>query len=196
MEKTVNNFYGDELAYTVWKSKYAQESEIGWEDTVNRILKRIYDGILEYKRRITLVSFNNLSEEGKNFFSMDDEAIYNTLKELLLSRQIIPGGSVLATLGTNKLESLSNCFVIDGPNDSYEDILRARNEQVQLMKRRGGVGYDLSKLRPRGAVVKNAAATATGAASFLEVNSAITKEVSQGGRRGALMQTLDRKSVV
>ena len=96
----------------------------------------------------------------------------------------------MAGCGTKELVSLSNCFVIGSPKDSYAEIMKTRNQQVQLMKRRGGVGYDLSNLRPRGASVNNAAKSSTGAASFMDVCSDITNEVAQNGRRGALMLSM------
>ena len=92
--------------------------------------------------------------------------------------------------GTGALVSLSNCFVIGSPKDSYAEIMKTRSQQAQLMKRRGGVGYDLSQLRPRGAKVNNAAKSSTGAASFMDVCSDITNEVAQNGRRGALMLSM------
>ena len=119
---------------------------------------------------------------------MSEEEIYELFKNF---KYVIPGGSVMAGLGTGSLVSLSNCFVLGSPKDSYASIMKVRNQQVQLMKRRGGVGYDLSDLRPRGAKVNNAAKTSTGAASFMEVSSDITNEVAQNGRRGALMLSMD-----
>ena len=106
-------------------------------------------------------------------------------------KYIIPAGSVMAGLGNEKPVSLSNCFVLPSPEDSYSSIMMTRLNQVELMKRRGGVGYDLSKLRPRNASVNNAAITSTGAASFMDVCSDVTNEVAQQGRRGALMISMN-----
>jgi len=111
--------------------------------------------------------------------------------ELIYSRKIIFGGRVNAGLGSKELISLSNCFVIKGPEDSYEDIMRTDCEQVQLMKRGGGVGFCLDGIRPRGSKVNNAAKFSTGAASFMSRYSNTTEEVAQDGRRGALMLMLD-----
>ena len=106
-------------------------------------------------------------------------------------KKIVPQGSVMAILGTNIIGSLSNCFVIGQPYDSYSGILHKDEELISLMKRRGGVGLDLSTLRPAKTSVQNAAKTSTGATSFMERYSNSTREVAQGGRRGALMLTID-----
>ena len=161
-ERLLNYFNGDELAASVWKNKYANENESTPEDMFKRISKEF--------ARIE----NNYPEP------LTEEQIYDCLDKF---KYIIPGGSVLASCGTGKLASLSNCFVIAGPRDSYSSIMDTRKVQVQLMKRRGGVGYDLSYLRPNGAVVDNAAVTSTGAPSFMDVNSALTNEVALSGRR-------------
>lgn len=163
-------FNGDELAATTWRNKYAAEGEENPDDTHRRMAK-------EFARI-----------EQKYPHPMSEEEIYELFKNF---KYVIPGGSVMAGLGTGSLVSLSNCFVLGSPKDSYASIMKVRNQQVQLMKRRGGVGYDLSDLRPRGAKVNNAAKTSTGAASFMEVSSDITNEVAQNGRRGALMLSMD-----
>lgn len=163
-------FNGDELAATTWRNKYAAEGEENPDDTHRRMAK-------EFARI-----------EQKYPHPMSEEEIYELFKNF---KYVIPGGSVMAGLGTGSLVSLSNCFVLGNPKDSYASIMKVRNQQVQLMKRRGGVGYDLSDLRPRGAKVNNAAKTSTGAASFMEVSSDITNEVAQNGRRGALMLSMD-----
>ena len=128
-----------------------------------------------------------LSNYGYQRPNLDEEAIYQLFKDF---KYIIPGGSVMSGAGTGQLVSLSNCFVIGSPKDSYAEIMKTRSQQAQLMKRRGGVGYDLSELRPRGAKVNNAAKSSTGAASFMDVCSDITNEVAQNGRRGALMLSM------
>lgn len=163
-------FNGDELAATTWRNKYAAEGEENPDDTHRRMAK-------EFARI-----------EQKYPHPMSEEEIYELFKNF---KYVIPGGSVMAGLGTGSLVSLSNCFVLGSPKDSYASIMKVRNQQVQLMKRRGGVGYDLSDLRPRGAKVNNAAKTSTGAASFMEVSSDITNEVAQNGRRGALMLSMN-----
>ncbi len=126
-------FKGDELAASTWLNKYAAEGELTPDDMHKRMAK-------EFARI-----------EQKYLGPMSESDIYNLFKDF---KYIIPGGSVMSGCGTNKLVSLSNCFVIDSPKDSYDSIMTTRNHQVQLMKRRGGVGYDLSELRPRGASVE------------------------------------------
>ena len=128
-----------------------------------------------------------LSNYGYQRNVLIEEDIYQLFKDF---KYIIPGGSVMSGCGTGALVSLSNCFVIGSPKDSYAEIMKTRSQQAQLMKRRGGVGYDLSQLRPRGARVNNAAKSSTGAASFMDVCSDITNEVAQNGRRGALMLSM------
>ena len=162
-------FNGDELAASTWRSKYAAEGEQTPDDTHRRMAKE----------------FARIEQKYPN--PMSEEEIYELFKNF---KYVIPGGSVMAGLGTGDIISLSNCFVIGSPKDSYAEIMKVRNQQIQLMKRRGGVGYDLSKLRPRGAKVHNSAKVSTGAASFMEVCSDITNEVAQDGRRGALMLSI------
>jgi len=113
------------------------------------------------------------SEDWESYF-------YNYFKDF---KYIIPQGSVMSSLGTDTIASLSNCFVIGQPIDSYGGILQKDQELVQLMKRRGGVGLDISTLRPRGTDVTNSAKTSTGAASFMERFSNSTREVAQEGRK-------------
>ena len=186
MNKALEYFNGDELAASTWKNKYAVEGEQTPDDTHKRLAKefaRIEDGY--YYDPFT--PKNTLSEYGQLREPLTEEKIYNLFKDF---KYIIPGGSVMAGLGTGELVSLSNCFVIGSPKDSYAEIMKTRSQQAQLMKRRGGVGYDLSGLRPRGATVNNAAKSSTGAASFMDVCSDITNEVAQNGRRGALMLSM------
>lgn len=186
-EKVVLDYFeGDELAANAWKSKYAHLGEISPNDMHRRLarefarIEKSYPSESEYDR-------NLLSEYGKTRLELDEERIFELFEDF---RYVIPGGSVMSGAGTGNLVSLSNCFVIGSPKDSYSSIMDTRNEQVQLMKRRGGVGYDLSLLRPRGALVNNAAKSSTGAASFMDVCSDITNEVAQNGRRGALMLSM------
>ncbi|QOR58325.1 vitamin B12-dependent ribonucleotide reductase [uncultured phage cr106_1] len=181
-------FKGDELAASTWRNKYAAEGEQTPDDTHKRIAKefaRIEDNY-RWEGNIDKV-FSSLSNYGYQRTHLDEEAIYQLFKDF---KYIVPGGSVMSGAGTNQLVSLSNCFVIDSPKDSYAEIMKTRSQQAQLMKRRGGVGYDLSELRPRGAKVNNAAKSSTGAASFMDVCSDITNEVAQNGRRGALMLSM------
>ena len=188
-KKLLNYFKGDELAASTWLNKYAAPREETPDDTHKRLAKEF--ARIEAKYPIENQHADNrlsLSSYGYYRFGLTEEIIYNMFKDF---KYIIPGGSVMAGCGTNQLVSLSNCFVIGSPKDSYAEIMKTRNYQAQLMKRRGGVGYDLSELRPRGAAVNNAAKTSTGAASFMDVCSDITNEVAQNGRRGALMLSMN-----
>lgn len=181
-------FKGDELAASTWRNKYAAEGEQTPNDTHRRLAKEFarVEGNYNWKSNINR-AFSNLSNYGYVRPQLDEEAIYQLFKDF---KYIIPGGSVMSGCGTGALVSLSNCFVIGSPKDSYAEIMKTRSQQAQLMKRRGGVGYDLSQLRPRGAKVNNAARSSTGAASFMDVCSDITNEVAQNGRRGALMLSM------
>ena len=163
-KKVLEYFNGDELAASVWENKYKAENEETPDDTYERLSKEFARIESNYK---------------EDHWVLADDFI----KHLFKDGYIIPGGSVLANAGLEKPVSLSNCFVVESPEDSYNSIMKIRNYQIQLMKRRGGVGYDLSKLRPKGAIVNNAASTSTGAASFMDVNSALTNEVAMNGRR-------------
>lgn len=183
-------FKGDELAASTWRNKYALEKESNPDDMHRRLAKEFarVEGNYNWKGNIYKVfSSLCLSNYGYQRPQLDEEAIYQLFKDF---KYIIPGGSVMSGAGTGQLVSLSNCFVIGSPKDSYSEIMKTRSQQAQLMKRRGGVGYDLSQLRPRGAKVNNAAKTSTGAASFMDVCSDITNEVAQNGRRGALMLSM------
>lgn len=181
-------FKGDELAASTWRNKYAAEGEQTPDDTHKRLAKEFarVESNYNWKSNIDR-AFSNLSNYGYVRPQLNEEAIYQLFKDF---KYIIPGGSVMSGCGTGALVSLSNCFVIGSPKDSYAEIMKTRSQQAQLMKRRGGVGYDLSQLRPRGARVNNAAKSSTGAASFMDVCSDITNEVAQNGRRGALMLSM------
>lgn len=181
-------FKGDELAASTWRNKYAADGEQTPDDTHRRLAKEFARIESEYDWESSKgVNGLKLSNYGYQRPNLDEEAIYELFKDF---KYIIPGGSVMSGCGTGALVSLSNCFVIGSPKDSYAEIMKTRSQQAQLMKRRGGVGYDLSQLRPRGAKVNNAAKSSTGAASFMDVCSDITNEVAQNGRRGALMLSM------
>lgn len=181
LKKALNYFKGDELAASTWKNKYAAEGELTPDDTHKRVSKELFRVENKYSKNKKTSTIHEKSKYGKTRKDLTYDDIYNLLKDF---KYVIPGGSILAGLGVkDKLVSLSNCFVIGSPKDSYSGIMKTRSEQVQLMKRRGGVGYDLSHIRPRGSKVNNAANRSTGAASFMEVNSDLTKETSQEGRR-------------
>lgn len=177
-EATLRYFGGDELAARVWVSKYALKDSEGnlFELTPDDMHHRIAGEIARIEQR-----YPN---------PMSHEEIFSYLKNF---RYIVPQGSPMSGIGNNyQVGSLSNCFVIglDGTPDSYGGIIRIDEEQVQLMKRRGGVGHDLSHIRPAGTPVKNSALTSTGLVPFMERYSNSTREVAQGGRRGALMLTV------
>ena len=172
---SVKYFNGDELAARVWATKYALKDSDGnyYELTPDDMHHRIASEIARIEQKYP----NPLTEE----------TIYSLLKDF---RYLVPQGSPMAGIGNGfQVGSLSNCFVIglDGKPDSYGGIVKIDEEQVQLMKRRGGVGHDLSHLRPKGSAVKNSALTSTGLVPFMERYSNSTREVAQDGRRGALM---------
>ena len=187
MNKVLEYFKGDELAASTWQNKYAAKEEVTPDDTHKRLAKEFARIEEYYNSNLNSKNKLKLSEYGCSRSPLTEDAIFELFKDF---KYVIPGGSVMAGCGTKELVSLSNCFVIGSPKDSYAEIMKTRNQQVQLMKRRGGVGYDLSNLRPRGASVNNAAKSSTGAASFMDVCSDITNEVAQNGRRGALMLSM------
>lgn len=174
-EASLIYFKGDDLAARVWINKYALKDSNGniYERTPDDMHKRI-------AREIARV-------EAKYPKPMDEKEIFDLIKNF---KYIVPQGSPMAGIGNPfQIASLSNCFVIgtDGKSDSYGGILKIDQEQVQLMKRRGGVGHDLSHIRPKGSPVNNSALTSTGLVPFMERYSNSTREVAQDGRRGALM---------
>ncbi|MFV0571100.1 MAG: adenosylcobalamin-dependent ribonucleoside-diphosphate reductase [Xanthomarina gelatinilytica] len=174
-EASVKYFNGDDLAARVWINKYALKDSDGnlYELTPNDMHRRIAKEIARIESRYP----NSLSEE----------TIFDLIKDF---KYIVPQGSPMAGIGNPyQIASLSNCFVIgnEGNSDSYGGIMKIDQEQVQLMKRRGGVGHDLSHIRPKGSPVKNSALTSTGIVPFMERYSNSTREVAQDGRRGALM---------
>lgn len=174
-------FKGDDLAARVWVNKYALKDSFGnvFELTPDDMHRRLASEIARIEKNYP----NPLSEE----------EIYHTLKEF---KYIVPQGGPMTGIGNNyQIASLSNCFVVgnDGRSDSYGGILKIDQEQVQLMKRRGGVGHDLSHIRPKGSKVENSALTSTGLVPFMERYSNSTREVAQDGRRGALMLSVSIK---
>lgn len=180
-QASLEYFKGDELAARVWSSKYALKDSFGriYERTPDDMHRRI-------AREIARI-------EAKYPNPMSEQEVYELLKDF---KYIVPQGSPMAGIGNDfQVGSLSNCFVIglDGKPDSYGGIIRVDEEQVQLMKRRGGVGHDLSHIRPKGMPVKNSALTSTGLVPFMERYSNSTREVAQDGRRGALMMTVSIK---
>ncbi|MDR1344890.1 MAG: adenosylcobalamin-dependent ribonucleoside-diphosphate reductase [Tannerellaceae bacterium] len=174
-------FTGDELAATVWVNKYALKDAFGniYEKSPEDMHRRLAKEIARIEKKYS----NPLTE--KELFDLLDHFRY-----------IVPQGSPMTGIGNNfQIASLSNCFVVglDGNADSYGAIIRIDEEQVQLMKRRGGVGHDLSHIRPKGSPVKNSALTSTGLVPFMERYSNSTREVAQDGRRGALMLSVSIK---
>ncbi len=174
-------FKGDELAARVWVNKYAVKDSFGniYEKSPEDMHWRIANEVARIEAKYP----NAISAQ--ELFELLDHFKY-----------IIPQGSPMTGIGNNyQVASLSNCFVIglDGNADSYGAIIRIDEEQVQLMKRRGGVGHDLSHIRPKGSPVKNSALTSTGLVPFMERYSNSTREVAQDGRRGALMLTVSIK---
>ena len=180
-EASLEYFGGDELAARVWVNKYAMKDSYGniYEKSPDQMHHRIANEIARI--------------EGKYPNPMTADEVFALLDHF---RYIIPAGSPMTGIGNNyQVASLSNCFVIgvDGDADSYGAIMRVDEEQVQLMKRRGGVGHDLSQLRPKGSPVNNSALTSTGLVPFMERYSNSTREVAQDGRRGALMLSVSIK---
>lgn len=180
-EASFKFFQGDDLATKVWTTKYALKDSFGniYELTPDDMHRRLAREIARIER---------------NYANPLDE---NELFELFRNfRYIVPQGSPMTGIGNDfQVASLSNCFVIgfDGDSDSYGAIIKIDEEQVQLMKRRGGVGHDLSHIRPKGSPVKNSALTSTGIVPFMERYSNSTREVAQDGRRGALMLSVSIK---
>lgn len=180
-DATLKYFGGDELAARVWVSKYALKDSFGniYELTPDDMHHRIASEIARI--------------ESKYPNPMSHDEVFGYLKDF---KYIVPQGSPMSGIGNSyQVGSLSNCFVIglDGAPDSYGGVIRIDEEQVQLMKRRGGVGHDLSHIRPKGTPVKNSALTSTGLVPFMDRYSNSTREVAQDGRRGALMLTVSIK---
>lgn len=180
-DASLEYFNGDQLAARVWVTKYALKDSFGniYEKTPDDMHHRIAAEIARI--------------ENKYPQPLTEDEIFYLLKDF---KYIVPQGSPMAGIGNHyQVGSLSNCFVIglDGKPDSYGGIVKIDEEQVQLMKRRGGVGHDLSHLRPKSSPVKNSALTSTGLVPFMERYSTSTREVAQDGRRGALMLTVSIK---
>lgn len=169
IKKEDNYFQGDQLAKDVWINKYALRNKEGEvveaspRETQERLTKELYRIESKYPKPTT------------------EETILRLLTDF---KYLVLGGSSMFGIGNNSyISSLSNCFVIGNNYDSYNGIMRLDEEQVNLMKRRGGVGFDISHLRPFGTTVTNSAKTSTGAVSFMKRFSNTTNEVAQEGRR-------------
>ena len=185
---TLEYFKGDTLASNVWVSKYALRDleDNYYELTPDDMHKRLAR------------EFSRIESKYPN--PMSEEEIYGLFKDF---QYVVPQGSPMSGVGNPfQIQSLSNCFVISSPEDSYGGILYTDQQQVQIMKRRGGVGFDISNIRPRGQSCENAARSTDGIEVFMDRFSNSCREVAQGGRRGALMltisvhhpQVIDRKS--
>lgn len=187
--KLLEYFKGDELAANVWQAKYAQEGEETPDDMHKRMAKEFAKVENDYSKNIlNNRTLEKLSDYGKSRDFLSENKIYNLFKNF---KYIIPQGSIMSQLGAKSIGSLSNCFVVGQPEDSYGGIFQKDEELAQLMKRRGGVGIDISTLRPEGTATSNAAKSSTGAVSFMHRFSNTTREVAQNGRRGALMISID-----
>lgn len=181
LKDATNYFKGDELAANVWINKYALKDSDG----------NIYESNPDQMHRRLSAEIARIETKYPNSYS--EEEIYQVLKDF---KYIVPQGGPMTGIGNDfQIASLSNCFVIgsDGESDSYGGVMKIDEEQVQLMKRRGGVGHDLSHIRPKGSPVKNSALTSTGIVPFMERYSNSTREVAQDGRRGALMLSVSIK---
>ncbi|MBK8493071.1 MAG: adenosylcobalamin-dependent ribonucleoside-diphosphate reductase [Saprospirales bacterium] len=179
LKASIEYFEGDELAASVWVNKYALKDSYG----------RIYENTPDQMHRRIARELARMEQKYPN--PVPEEKLYELLKRFTY---IVPQGSPMAGIGNNyQVSSLSNCFVIGNGADSYGGIMRIDEEQVQLMKRRGGVGHDLSHLRPKSTPVMNSALTSTGIVPFMERYSNSTREVAQDGRRGALMLSVSIK---
>ena len=179
----IKYFKGDELAASSWNNKYRLNDE-----TIQQFFERIQS---EFSK------LDNFPERDKNHYNIDSLSDYGRERYLMGREQrkrifdtylsnfdfIVPGGSALSGLGSDKPVSMSNCFVIPSPEDSIESIFNTARDAAQIYKRRGGVGMDLSKLRPTNSLVNNAAKTSSGIPSWMELYSKITEVVGQNGRR-------------
>ena len=181
VEASISYFNGDELAARVWANKYALKDSYG----------NLYEKSPDDMHRRLAREIHRIEKKYKN--PLSEDLIYNVLRDF---KYIVPQGGPMTGIGNDyQIASLSNCFVIgnDGSSDSYGGIMKIDQEQVQLMKRRGGVGHDLSHIRPKGTPVLNSALTSTGVVPFMERYSNSTREVAQDGRRGALMLSISIK---
>lgn len=195
LEQSLEYFNNDELAATTWINKYCLKDKHGnyLEKSPDEMHLRMAKefGRVEDKYASTETVSEHLSDYGKNRKPLDETKIYQLFKDF---KYVIPQGSVMFGLGNDQvIASLSNCIVVPSVLDSYGGVCHTDEQLAQLFKRRCGVGVDLSELRPKDALVSNAAGSTTGAVSFMNRFSNTTREVAQNGRRGALMLTMDVK---
>ena len=189
MGELLKYFNNDGLASEVWSNKYRHEGEVTPDDMHKRMAKefaridvnyQLTEPLKESSLKSHIDRLKELSEYGQKRNNLTYESIYNLFKDF---KYIVPQGSIMSQLGAKSIGSLSNCFVIGQPEDSYGGIFKKDEEMAQLMKRRGGVGLDISTLRPEGTDISNAAKTTTGAISFMHRFSNTTREVAQNGRK-------------
>ena len=192
LKSATDYFLNDDLAASTWINKYCLKDYEGrfLEHTPDDMHHRMAREFYKIEKELSISTDREfLSAYGKTRPELEEETIYKFFKDF---KYLIPQGSVMALLGNPfAIGSLSNCVVIKSPLDSYGGIFYTDQQIAQLCKRRCGVGFDISTVRPKGLVVKNAAGTSSGVASFMERFSNTTREVSQNGRRGALMLTMD-----
>ncbi len=176
LESAIDYFKGDDLAAGVWTNKYALKDEDNFlESSPDEMHKRLAK------------EFARIEKTYDKAFS--ESVIYDSLKDF---KYIVPGGSAMYGIGNDKqITSIANCFVLESPEDSYGGIMKTDEELVQIMKRRGGVGIDISNIRPANTKINNAAGLSDGLTLFMERYSNTTLEVAQNGRRGALMLCID-----
>ena len=207
-QELLSYFKGDELAAQAWLNKYALEGENTPDDMHKRMALEYANVELKFLKEDEYLSkkIPMLSDYGQQRFGdlkylidmqgTGKNAQYNIANNYILPyfhnfKDIIPGGSIMANLSKDSPTSLSNCFVLGQPEDTIESIFNFARDAAQLYKRRGGVGIDVSFLRPRNAAVNNASKTSTGSVSFMDLYSEVTKLIGQEGRRGALMLSMD-----
>lgn len=182
------------LKEQVWESKYKYKNEKSFSDTADRLKLAVNNKHNQLNNNFVTNIKRLILPKGTD----TEEALFNSLyfskdicKDALHNLEIILGGSMMANLGTDSPTSLSNCFVTSSSSDNFSSIIAKVSEEVNLMKRRGGVGRDMSTIRPAGSIVKNAANTSSGVVSMLEISNTAIKTVAMGGRRGAAMYSLD-----
>lgn len=204
MSKALKYFKGDELAAKVWLDKYAYDGELSPDEMHMRMAEEFgrieFKHVLEEREFVTSEQIQALSSYGEDRLLLNDEEmpkhqlqthiVNNHYKLLHDFNHIVPQGSIMSTLGTPIIASLSNCWVEESPLDSYAGILHTDANLAFYYKRRGGVGTDLSNLRPKGTATNNTAKTTTGVVSFMPRFSNTTREVAMDGRRGALMLSI------
>jgi len=191
-KELLDYFKGDELAANVWLSKYAQEGETNPNQMHERMAEEFARIDQKYQTEEKQLAKNgneaDRSAYGLKRKDLTGEDIYKLFKDF---KYIIPQGSVMSTLGTKQIASISNCWVAESPLDSYAGIHKTDGDLIYYYKRRGGVGIDISNLRPANTSTNNTAKSSTGAISFMSRFSNTTREVAMNGRRGALMLSID-----